>query len=516
MRLSKLKRILSTTALLLVLAAAAGCGSESGSSSSGTGTSAPTSVADGAVQGGEFIYGMSTEPNSLDPYKTETADTRRILFNVFEGLVRPDTNGNLQPAVAESFKVSDDALSYIFTIRKGLKFHNGNEVTADDVKYSLDTAIAAGLEGFDAVASVEVADVATVEITLKAPDPDFLPYLTTPVIPVDYTDQGSHPIGTGPFKFESYTPQQSLVLTKNDDYWQEELPYLDKVTFKFEADTNALLLDLQAGSIDSASLDNATAEQLSAEDFTFYDQNSNSVQQLSLNNAVKPFDDVRVRRAISYAVDPDEIIALAVSGKGVRVGSPVIPGLKTYYNDNLTNTYPKDLDKAREFLAQAGYPDGFSFTITVPSNYQVHVDTAQVIVNELQAIGVTADIQQVDFPTWLERVYTGRQYEATIISVDGTTLSPRSFLSRYVSTASNNFVNYKSADYDALYTQAQSEPDAGRRADLYMQAQQLLSKDAASVYIQDITNVSVLRKGFEGLLSYPLYVFDVSTIYQAQ
>jgi peptide/nickel transport system substrate-binding protein len=195
------------------------------------------------------------------------------------------------------------------------------------------------------------------------------------------------------------------------------------------------------------------------------------------------------------------------------VGTPVIPGLKTFFDASLTNAYKKDTERAKNLLSEAGLPNGFNLTITVPSNYQVHVDTAQVIVNQLKTIGVNAQIKQVDFPTWLSRVYTDRQYEATIISVDGANLSPQSFLSRYVSTASGNFFNYKSAEFDTLYNQAVSEPDKNKRIELFKQLQQLVSKDAANVYIQDIAAFVALKKGLDGYTSLPLYALDLSTLY---
>jgi peptide/nickel transport system substrate-binding protein len=212
-------------------------------------------------------------------------------------------------------------------------------------------------------------------------------------------------------------------------------------------------------------------------------------------------------------VDPDEIISTVNFGKGTRVGTPVIPGLKSYFDASLTDAYKKNIDKAKQLLSEAGYANGFSFTITVPSNYQVHVDTAQVIVNQLKTVGVTAQIKQVDFPTWISKVYTDRQYEATIISVDGANLSPQSFLARYVSTASGNFFNYKSADYDTLYAKAVAESVQSNRIELFKQLQQLVSKDAPNVFIQDIATFTALKNGLSGFTPYPLYVFDASTIY---
>ena len=510
-----LKRIFSGAAAAAVLVSFAACSSNLGSSSAGS-AAAAQSTATAAESGGEFVFGVQTQPNSLDPYLAVSADTRQILFNVFEGLVKPDKGGSLKPAVAESSSVSDDALTYTFQLRKGVKFHNGKEVTAEDVKYSLDTA--AGLSGgkllvsdLQNMKSVEISGTSTVKIHLKQPDYDFLPYLTAAIIPKGYTKQDTHPIGTGPYSFVSYTPQQSIVLKKNTDYWQKGLPHLDKVTFKLESDSNALLTDLQGGSVDGAAIANNVASQLT-DNFSVTATNSNAVQMLALNNKEKPFDKVEVRQAVCYAVDPDAIIETASLGKGVRCGTPVIPGLKKYSDNSLVKAYPHNVQKAKELLTKAGYPNGFSMTITVPSNYTVHVDTAQVIVNQLKKAGIKAQIKQVDFATWLSKVYQGREYQATITSVDGHTLSPKSYLERYVSGNTKNFVNYSSAAFDAVYKKAAAEKDEAKRIELYKQAQQQLSKDAASVYIQDISSLNVFRKGFSGYTAYPLYVFDASTI----
>ena len=504
------KRILSGAAAAAVLFSFAAC-------SSGAGT--PSAAQSSSAGGGNFVYGIQTQPSSLDPYVSASADTRVILFNIFEGLVKPDKDGNLKPAIAESFSVSADALTYTFQLRKGVKFHNGKTVSAEDVKYSLETA--AGISGGKSpdtnlkdIQSVETDGASTVKIHLKTPDYDFLPNLTVAITPKGYTKQESHPIGTGPYRFESYTPQQSLVLKKNTDYWQKGLPYLDTVTFKLESDSNALLTDLQGGSVDGASIANNVASQLGS-GFSIIPSNSNSVQMLALNNKEKPFDKAEVRQAVSYAIDPDAIIQTVNLGKGVRCGTPVIPGLKKYCDTSLVNAYPHNVAKAKELLKKAGYPNGFSLTITVPSNYTVHVDTAQVIVNQLKEAGIQVQIKQVDFATWLSTVYHNREYQSTIISVDGPTLSPKSYLSRYVSGSQNNFVNYSSTAYDSIYKEVAAAKDETKRTELYKQAQQQLSKDAASVYLEDISNLNAFRTGITGYTAYPLYVFDASTIRRA-
>lgn len=503
-------RILAGFIGIAVLLPFTACSPGAAQSSDGPTVSFSSSV------GGELVYGMQTQPDHLDPYLAATADTRQILFNIFEGLVKPDKDGNLIPAVAESHTVSPDAKTYTFQIRKGIRFHNGNSVTAADVKYSLD--LAAGLSGgkilvpeLSGIQSVETSGASTVKIHLKKADYDFLPYLTVAILPKGYTQQDTHPIGTGPFEFESYMPQQSLVLKKNPDYWQKGLPHMDRVTFKLETDSNALLLDLQGGSVDGAGIANNVASQLGS-GFQVVQTNSNSIQLLAMNNKSGPFKNKLVRQAVSYALNPDEIIQTASLGKGVRSGTPVIPGLKKYFDSSLTHAYDQNTAKAKQLLTEAGYPNGFSFTITVPSNYTVHVDTAQVMVSELKKAGITAQIKQVDFATWLSKVYTNREYEGTVISVDGAALTPKSILSRYVSNAPKNFFNYSNPQYDALFAKAASEPDETKRIALYKQAQAFLSKDAACVFIQDISMLNALKDGISGFTGYPLYVFDASTL----
>jgi len=500
------KVLLSLSIVAISILALTGCGKKDTAQASADST-------DTIQSGGEFTYGLATEINNFDPFDSVTADTRKLIFNIFEGLVKPTTDGGFTPAVAESYQISPDALTYTFKLRKGIKFHNGKEVTTDDVIYSIQKAITAAVSGYSNIAKYEATDSATIVITLTTADTDFLPYLTTAIVPKDYANQKTAPIGTGPFEFKSYKEQQYITLEKNPDYWQPGVPYLDKVTFKFAADSTALLLELQSGGVDAIGIDNAGAQQIDKNTFNVIEQHSNAVQLLGLNNTFTPFSDVRVRQALSYAIDPKEIIDTVNYGIGTRIGSGLIPGLSKYYDATTVNTYSKNIDKAKDLLSQAGYASGFKFTITVPSVYQVHVDTAQVIINQLAKIGITADIQLVDWATWLSNVYKGRQYQATIISLDGANVSPKSFLSRYVSNSTSNFINFNNSDYDTVYQKAVAEVDETKRIELYKNAQTILAKNAASVYIQDISNLVTINKKFSGLVEYPLYVFDASTIH---
>jgi peptide/nickel transport system substrate-binding protein len=465
----------------------------------------------------ELRFGLTSELATMDPLSpSNTADGRSILFNVYEGLVKSDTEGNLVPAVAESFGAERNGLVYSFIRREGSKFHDGSPVTPTDVEFTLNTAAENKFSGFTEIEKVEISGERNLKITLKAPDPEFLPYLTIGIVPKANADREKNPIGTGPFKIESYAPQQSLVLVKNPDYRQRGVPKLDKVTVVFSADSDAILTGLMGGNIDAASVTGSVLEQLDRGRFTIVEGYSNMVQLFALNNDFKPLDDIGVRRAINYAVDAAEIIDTAFYGWGEPSGSPLIPGLKNYYESSLRNPYPKDTGKAKALLAVAGYRDGFPLEITVPSNYTMHVDTAQVIINQLAKVGIRATIRLMDWSTWLSEVYRGRKFEATIISFDGSSvpLSPRSFLGRYVSSSGSNFVNFRNSDYDVVYNAALKESDSARRTALYKEAQNIISEYAASVYIQDIMSFKVFASGFAGAVNYPLNVVDFSTIYR--
>jgi peptide/nickel transport system substrate-binding protein len=464
-------------------------------------------------------YGFNSEPATFDPLSpSNTADGRSLLFNVFEGLVKPDTNGSLRPCIAESVTMEESGRVYNFQLRKGIRFHDGSPLTSADVKFSLDTAKAAGFIGFDAIENIETDGDFFIRVVLSRPDPEFLPYLTVGIVKDGSTGRDKNAVGTGPYFIESYAVQRELVLRKFTDYRQDNAPKLDKITIVFFADSDALVRGLRAGSIDGTGLPGSLAQQLSREQFDIIPGYSAMVHLLALNNAAPPLDDIRVRKAINYGIDVQGIIDTAFYGKGEPSGSPLIPGLTAYYEKSLANPYPVDSEKALSLLKEAGYGDGqkLSLEITVASVYTMHVDTAQVIADQLSKIGINVSIKLVEWPAWLSDVYFGRKYQATIISLDSPNVSPRSFLSRYRSDANSNFINYSSAGFDKVFDAILVETDEDKRIALYKEAQRIISADAASVYIQDILGFRALLAGaYGGVLNYPLYVVDFAAMYPA-
>ena len=471
-----------------------------------------------AVSGGEITVGIAKDlDDSLDPHRMVTAGTREVLFNLFEGLVKPNSKGELIPAVAERYQLSEDGRTYTFTLREGVKFHNGATVTAEDVVYSIercaDTSEGTPLvPAFSVIQEVKAVDEKTVTITIAQRDLEFISYLTSAIIPKGYDDQATHPVGTGPFMYVSRSPQENFVIQRFDDYWGEK-PDLTKVTYKIIENADSILLSLQSGAVDVFAHLTTTQIQQLGDGFHVEEGTMNLVQALYLNNAEKPFDDVRVRQALCYAIDRQQILDLAFDGYGTLLGSSMYPAFSKYFDDELTNYYTYNTEKAKELLTEAGYPNGFDMTITVPSNYQSHMDTAQVIVEQLKAVGINAAIQPVTWESWVQDTYSNRQFQSTVVGVDASNMTARAMLERFVSTASRDFINYNNADYDALFAQAQACYDDEEQTAIYRAMEKNLAENAANVYIQDMADFVAVRDGLEGPSFYPIYVLDLSTIH---
>lgn len=475
-------------------------------------------------QDNSVVVGIQQDLDSLDPHKAVAAGTNEVLFNIFEGLVKPDEEGNLVPCVASEYDISEDGLTYTFTLRDNVKFHNGAVVTVEDIVYSIERS-AGLLKGEDTssiniesalknIKSVEAKDDKTVVVTLEKPNTELIAYFTLAIIPKDYKDQETAPVGTGPFSFKSYTPLESFVMDKYSDYWnQDNQAYLDEVTFKIVSSTDDAFVELLAGSIDIFPyLTQDQADQLSEGDtFNVESGNMNLVQGLFLNNDAAPFNNQQLREVLNYAIDKQAILDMVAGGKGSVIGSGLFPGMSTYYDDTAKDMYSYDVEKAKALLTEAGYPDGFAFTITVPSNYSFHVSTAEVIVEQFKAVGITASIKQVEWNNWLDDVYKGGNYQATIIGLEGV-LAPSDLLTRYSSTAENNFIHYVNKDYDKTLEKATATTDEKEKENYYKQLQQLLAKDSASVFIQDPPLLVAVNKQLTGYTFYPVYVQDMSKV----
>ncbi len=516
-----MKRRITSILLMLIMAvsvALSGCSGDKAKPESATENELPKSK--NPVEGGSIKVGISQDLDSLDPHRAVSAGTKEVLFNIYEGLVKPDSDGNLIEALAESYEISEDAKVYTFTLREGVKFHNGDAVTAEDVKYSIDKCADTSngdplVSAYSIVERVETPDEKTVEIYLSEANTEFLAYMTTAIVPRDYEELDTDPIGTGPFKYDSRNPQENVIIVKNEDYWGEKA-HLDKVEFRVVADADMLVTNLKGGSIDMAMRLTVSQAAELTEGFHVEEGTMNLVQALYLNNAVEPLNDEKVRQALCYAIDPKEIMDMIADGKGARIGTSMYPGLKKYFDEEYSTYYEQDYEKAKALLKEAGYADGFDLEITVSAADKPHVDTAQVIVEQLKNIGVNATIKPEEWEAWLEEVYANSKFESTVVGVDASNLSARAMLERFTTDGHGNFTGFSDAEYDKVFQEAIATTDEDEKVKLYKEAEGILAERAANVYIQDLANMVAISDRFDGYKFYPLYVQDMSAMYAVE
>ena len=448
-----MKRIL---ALLLAVTCTMGTLCACGGATSGSGSAAndETSSFTNDDHDNSITVGIAQDlDESLDPYTITAAGTREVLFNIYEGLVKADSTGNFNPAVAKDYKLSDDKLTYTFTLRDNVKFHNGADVTVDDILYSfkqcaataVETSLVEALSNIESIKASE--DNTSLVIQLKKPSAEFLSYLAYVYIsPKDYKDGKTKPIGTGPFKFVSRSVQENVVLEKNADYYGTPAQ-VDKVTYQIYEDETARIAALDAGSIDICAHMSVDNIKNLSDQYNVLEGTMNLVQALYLNNKVKPFDNEKVRQALCYAVDVQSILDLTEDGHGTKVGSAMYPAFTKYFDASLSDTY------------------------------------------------------------------TDRNYEATVVGFDAATLTASAMLQRYTSTSDKNMFNYSNAEYDKVYAQADAATDDAEATKLYKQCEKILADSAANVYIQDLAEFVAIKKDLDGYNFYPMYVMDMSTVH---
>ncbi len=448
--------------------------------------------------------------DSLDPHKSESAATRELLFNVYEGLVKPDADGNLVGAVAESWTLSDDRCTYTFQLREGVKFWDGTPVTAKDVVFSLERCRDEAFEPALADATITATD-SEVSITIGAPNGEFLTYLTLAIVPAGSVDVlDTETWGTGPYRMTSRMVQNNIVFERNEHYWGDP-GKLDKITFRIVESAEAVVMALKSGAIDlSNHLTSTQAAQLGG--FQILEGTMNLVQAVYLNHAVEPLNNELVRKALCHALDREQVFAMVADGHGTALGSSIYPNFRKYFLPELAELYPHDVEKAKALLKEAGYENGFPLTITVSSEHQPHMDAAQIIAEQFRAIGVDVTIKPVEWGAWLSDVYNGRDFEATIVGFDASNLSARALLERFNSASGKNMINYSNADYDAAYARALTAATDEEQTAAWIEMETILAETAANVYIQDLCDLVAVREGLTGYQFYPLYVMDIATI----
>lgn len=459
----------------------------------GGGTAPSSSSAGDPDPNATLTVGLVLEPTNLDIRRTSGAALEQILIdNVYEGLVTRTQENEIVESLASEYTVSDDGLTYTFTLNEGVTFHDGTALTVDDVVTSLtqvkDDPEIAGNAEFAGVASITAADDSTVVITLTQPDQNFLFSLTGPGGLVfktgDTTDLQTAANGTGPFTLTAWNQGESIELARNDAYWGDPAGVAEVVLQyipDFTAGVNAAL----DGSLDVlTAVQPDLAAQLEGTEFTLTTGQTTDKGTLAFNNTRAPLDDVRVREALRLAIDHEALVEAL--GAGETQYGP-IPALDPGYED-LSDVAPYDPARAVELLEEAGVED-LDLTLTIPSFYGTTVP--QVLVSDFDEIGVTLEVESVEFPTWLQDVYTNHDYDLSFV----LHVEPRDF---------GNFADpeyyfgYNNPDVQALYAQALSTVDAEESAALLAEAARLVSEDHAADWLYTGATVTAVGAGVSG------------------
>ena len=448
-----------------------------------------------------LVLGLGVEPPGLDPTIAAPVAIREVTWaNLFEGLVRLDRAGRVQPQLAKSWEIAPDGLAYTFRLQPGVKFHDGAPLTAETVKFAFDRARAptstnAQKQIFAPIDAIETPDPATVVIRLKQPSGNFLTYLSwgdaAIVAPNSADANRATPVGTGPFRFKAWARGTQVDLVRNADYWGAK-PALEAVTFRFITDAQAQVAAVKAGDVDA--FPNLGAPELFAEfktdaRFTAVAGNTEGEIVAGMNAARRPFDDVRVRRALMHAIDRKALVEGAYSGFGQPIGSHFSPNHPAFIDT--TAVVPFDQAKARSLLKEAGQ-ENLAFAIKAPQ-MPYAARSAELIAAMLSEVGVTATIEPTEFPAkWIEQVFRNKDYAMTIVAH----AEP---LDIDIYGRDNYYFNYAKPAFKALIAEIATTTDEGRRNDLYARAERMLAEDVPALFLFQLPKLGVWNAKLKGL-----------------
>lgn len=448
----------------------------------------------------DVSIGMQLEPPNLDPTGGAAAAIDEVVYaNVFEGLTRFGPDGAILPALAESWEISEDGLSYTFKLREGASFHDGSAFDAEDVKFSLDRARAEDSTNaqkalFADISSVEVVDPATVKVMLAKPNGSFLFNMAwgdaVIVAPESADGNAANPVGTGPFKFSQWAKGDRVELERYADYWGEAVK-LDQVTFKFISDPTAAFAAMMAGDLDAfpafPAPENLTQFEADPR-FEVIIGSSEGETILAMNNKKPPLDNIKVRQAITHAIDRQAIIDGAMFGYGTPIGTHFAPHNPAYVD--LTGQSAHDPEKSRALLAEAGVSDLTLALKLPPPSYARR--GGEIIAAQLREVGITAEITNVEWAQWLEDVFKAKNFDLTIVSHTEP-------MDIGIYGRDDYYFQYGDADFKAIMADLANATDPGARTELMQAAQKKIADDAVNAYLFQLARTGVTNAKLKGL-----------------
>lgn len=499
---------------------------------------ATPAIAAGEKYGDTFVVGVGSDPQSLNGSISSNFFDKIVTSNIYSMLIRLDYKMNPVSDLAENWNTSDDNLTYTFNLRSGVKWHDGTPFTSADVKFTIEEVIMelhprSGIYK-DVIESVESPDDNTVVINLKTPYGAFMnaigyDFLILPKHLYENTDikdnpYNNKPVGTGPFLFEEWVRGDHITLTRNPDYFQEGLPYLDRLIFKIIPDASSRVLALETGEVDYLSYQNLPSSAVpnlkQNKDIVIFNEGFESlgtVLILTLNNEIPELQDVRVRKAISMAVDRDYISERADYGLGVPANSP-FASTSWAYEPEVTK-YPYDLEKAAQLLDEAGYKPGkdsvrMTLRLTCDANVELNRKAGDIVKANLAGIGIKVDYEPMERGAMLDRVYIKRNFDMQIHGLS-TGADPAIDVARlYISSNIRpvNFSNgagYRNDKVDELFDKGVSVADPKERAVFYKEAQKIITDEAPMVWLLEQGLVGAHNAKFNNVHSWSAYSYYI-------
>lgn len=469
----------------------------------------PNAVAQDAEpkRGGTLTAAIGADPVNLDPALSSAYSTFEVLENVYNQLVGLDENLQVVPELAESWEVSEDKKTYTFKLREGVMFHNGRELVADDIVFSYERIRDPETQSgwaylFDPIDTIVALDQYTVEISSKDV---YAPMLTklagggTAIVPREDAEAGTldqTPNGTGPFKFVEFVPADRLTLVRNENYWEEGLPYLDGIVFKPIPDETVRLTNLETGNVDWVdSVPGKDLEKLQGSDDLVVEQVAGtSYTYLGMNLKREPLSDKRVRQAISYALDREEIAAIAAYDLAQGSENPIPEGnfWRTEYAP-----YTQDLDKAQQLLEEAGLGDGFETEIMPAKDYAETVRAAEAVQSQLGEVGIDVTLRPLEWSTWLDEEGKGN-FDMYLCGWIGLVDPDDWFYAQHYTGQIFNFTGYTNPELDTLLDQGRKEFDPEARKLIYDQVSQILIDDLPYIFLYTTAPVNAWQPYVQG------------------
>lgn len=444
--------------------------------------------------------GMQLEPPNLDPTGGAAAAIDEVVYaNIFEGLTRYRSDGSVAPGLAERWDVSDDGTVYTFHLRSGVKFHDGTDMTADDVKFSLDRARAEDSTNaqkvlFAGIENVEVVDDVTVKVTLVVPNGGFITNMAwgdaVVVAPETVGQAATEPIGTGPFIFSRWVQGDRIELVRNPDYWGDQ-PALANATFRFINDPTAAFAAVMAGDVDAFPGYPApeTLVQFEADPrFQLLIGTTEGETILSTNNKAGPLSDVRVRKALAHAINRQEIIDGAMFGYGTPIGTHFAPHNPDYVD--LTGNSAYDPELSKELLAKAGM-EGLTLSLKLPPPSYARRG-GEIVAAQLRAVGIETEISNLEWAQWLEQVFKGKDYDLTIVSHTEP-------MDIDIYARPDYYFQYDNPDFQNLMKELDLASDPGNRSEILAAAQRTIAEDYVNGYLFQLARTGVANAKIQGL-----------------